>query len=196
MKKLSLGAALVSALLVSMGANAQTQGASGTINFTGSINADTCVVAGGTSASKNNISVDMGDVSVAAVGTQAAPTTTGTFLDAKRVPISLNLQCASGAKVSLILDAARKNGLDSNSIALDNVGGAGNVSVSLYRSGTTTLIPLSGATPDLRTIDVNLSTDGRAVLGFDAYYTQTAGAPAVVTPGAANATASYVLMYE
>jgi major type 1 subunit fimbrin (pilin) len=197
MKKLSLGAALVSALLVSMGANAQTPpttgNQSGTITFTGSINTDACVVTGGTSATRNNITVDMGSVSMFAVGTQANPTGTGTLLDAEPVAVDLDIRCAAGTNVTFLLSTPNPAGDGGNSIG--NTLDAGNVAVSLYRPNGS-LIPLGAVDPAERTLAAALVA-GRTTLSVNAYYTRVDVDPAVlITPGRTSGMVNYTLAYN
>ena len=105
MKKLVLSLAVLSAFgAASIAQAAPAEGAKGLIKFTGVINADTCVLSSpsGTIAGKT-LTVDMDEVPAASLGIEDAPTTTGNGLTAEAKDLDLDIQCATGTKVSMTL---------------------------------------------------------------------------------------------
>ncbi|MEQ6474618.1 fimbrial protein [Comamonas sp. wu1-DMT] len=189
MKKLVMSLAVLSALgAASIAQAAPADGAKGLIKFTGVINADTCVLSSpsGTIAGKT-LTVDMQEVPAASLGTEDAPTTTGNGLTAEARDLDLDIQCATGTKVSMSLTPSAPSG---KGIAVE--GGAKNVQIVLTRDGN--LVDFTSGSAD---VAASPAVDGKFRVPLKAYYTRVAGkAQADVTVGAANATVNYVLKYE
>lgn len=188
MKKAILSIAVLSALGFSAVSHAApTVGATGMINFNGSINADTCVVHSNGASSSGNLTYQMGSVSANALGTEANPTATTGTITTLPVPVNLTMECMSGAKVALKLTPTTVKG---KGIAV--TGGAQNVQIMLM-DGTTAMDFTSGSVtkPNIPLVD------GVADLSLTAYYTLQAGANAgTVVAGPANASVAYELSYE
>lgn len=187
MKKILLGLTILSAFAAA-GAQAETTiGARGNINFTGSINADSCTVRSpGASSSGANMLVDMGPVSAKTLGTEAQPATSTGGITSIAKNIDMQVECASGTKVALKLAPTNTSG---KGIAV--TGGAQNVQIMLV-SNDTTLDFTSGTA----TLDAPYA-DGTINVPLTAYYTRKAGAEVGdVVGGQANATVAYELSYE
>ncbi|MPS95530.1 type 1 fimbrial protein [Comamonas sp.] len=190
MKKAILSIVALSALGFSIASHAApTVGATGMINFNGSINADSCVVHGNgaSSAGGSVLNYPMGSVSVNALGTEAAPATAASGV-ATTLPVALNLQleCATGTSVELKLTPTVTVGK-----GIGVSGGAQNVQIMLMQ-GSTALDFAGGPV----TLEAPLS-GGQASVGLNAYYTlQAAKNVADVVTGDANGSVAYVLSYN
>lgn len=187
MKKAILSIVVLSALGFSAASQAAV-GATGTINFTGKINTDTCVVHGNGAGSAGGsvLNFPMGSVSVNALGTEANPATASSG-SASTLPVSLNfqLECASGTSVDLALTPIVVSGK-----GIGVTGGAQNVQIMLMRGSTA----LDFSTPV--TLNAPLS-GGQASMALNAYYTLVDGkAVSDVVAGDANASVAYVLSYN
>ncbi|MGG4603839.1 fimbrial protein [Paenalcaligenes sp. Me131] len=185
MKKILLGLTILSAFAAT-GAQAEI-GATGNINFVGSINADSCTVRSpGASSSGANMLVDMGPVAAKTLGTEATPATSAGGLATFAKNIDLQVECAEGTKVELKLAPTAKSG---KGIAV--TGGAQNVQIMLVNNDTVL---------DFSTGDVVLEApyvEGGINIPLVAYYTTKAGKTnADVVGGQANATVAYELSYE
>lgn len=191
MKKAILSIAVLSALGFSAMSHAATVGATGMINFTGSINADSCVAHsnGAGSAGGANLTYDMGVVSKTALGTEAIPNTSSGTSSTLPVDMNLALECSSGTSVELKLTPTVASG---KGIGLAAVAGAAtNVQIMLMQAGQS-LDFTSGSV----TLDAPL-VNGVASVPLTAYYTLKAGkAITDVDAGTANASAAYVLSYN
>ncbi|SSW64571.1 fimbrial protein [Achromobacter agilis] len=189
MKKLVLSLAILSACgAAGFAQAAPADGAKGLIKFTGNINADTCTLSSpnGSIAGKT-LTVDMDEVPAASLGTEDAPSTSGTGLNAEAKDLDLDIQCATGTKVSMTLTPSAISG---KGIAVE--GGAKNVQIVLTRDGS--LVDFTSGSAD---VNANAAVDGKFRVPLKAYYTRVAGkAVADVTVGKANATVNYVLKYE
>ncbi|KGD90453.1 adhesin [Achromobacter sp. RTa] len=188
MKKILLGMAILSAFGAASVHAAPTEGAKGYIEFKGSINADTCVMTSSSGNTTNKtLSVDMGEVSASSLGTEANPGSSGTLIGAVAKGLDLEIQCATGTKVTMTLTPSAKSG---KGIAV--TGGAQNVQVMLVRNDT----PL-----DFATGSVDVLADGpiagKYSVPLKAYYTLVnTKTVADVVAGTANATVAYTLKYE
>lgn len=188
MKKTIFALAVFSALGLGA-AQAATVGAEGIINFTGTINGDSCVLHsnGAGSAGGGMLSYDMGAVSVHSLGTADAPATSATN-GVTTLPIAMNLQleCVSGTSVDLELTPTIASGK-----GIGVTGGANGVQIMLVQSGTAVDFTNGSAN-----VAVPLS-NGKAALDLTAYYTLQDGVDtADVVPGTANGTVNYVLKYD
>ncbi|OAD84159.1 adhesin [Comamonas thiooxydans] len=167
---------------------APTDGAKGLIRFTGVINADACQLTSpsGTVAGKT-LTVNMGEVSASSLGTEASPTTSGTALTAEAKELDLDVQCATGTKVSMTITPSAVSG---KGIAVE--GGAENVQIMLTRDGNALDFTAGSAN-----VAASPAVDGKFRIPLKAYYTRVDGKEvADVKVGAANATVNYVLKYE
>lgn len=170
---------------------------SGTINFTGSLNAATCTVAPGAGAggSGQNIDVAMGNVALADLSTGSGSdfATTASF--------SIKIDCASGMTglntVKMAFDPRSGSGVDAEDprlLRLTGTGNAGNatgVGIALINSANTVLNLNAAAA-----IASPLSVTGDAAiadLSMRAAYVATNATP---TAGSANATLPFTLTYE
>ena len=155
--------------------------ADGTVNFTGSITANTCTIDGSTGAATKT--VDLGSVPASALS--AVGQTAGN----KAFSFVLTGCSAGAAKV-----AARFESLVASPtgyLALTNAGQAGvaqNVQVGIYDAAGT-LQPVNGTVPTTSYVDV---TSGNATLNYTAAYYATGQA----TVGTANAQVAYTLSYQ
>ncbi|WP_294261010.1 fimbrial protein [uncultured Comamonas sp.] len=192
MKKAILSIAVLSALGFSAVTQAApTVGATGMINFTGSINADSCVAhsnGAGTSGGAN-LTFDMNAVSKTALGTEANPNASSGTSSTLPVPMNLALECSSGTSVDLKLTPTIASG---KGIGLAPVAGAAtNVQIMLMQAGQ----PLDFTSGSV-TLNAPL-VNGVASVPLTAYYTLKSGKTvADVTAGTANASAAYVLSYN
>lgn len=188
MKKILFGLTILSAFAAT-GAHAAdpTIGARGNIQFTGSINADSCTVRSpGASSSGANMLVDMGPVSAKTLGTEAVPATSAGGITAISKNIDMQIECASGTKVELKLAPTATSG---KGIAV--TGGAQNVQIMLVSDQT--ILDFTGGTAKLEAPYAN----GAINIPLTAYYTRKAGAEVTdVVGGQANATVAYELSYE
>jgi major type 1 subunit fimbrin (pilin) len=161
------------------------------INFTGSINADSCVAHsdGAGSSGGASLTYPMGVVSKTALGTEAAPNTTAGTSSALPVSMNLALECSSGTSVELKLTPTVASG---KGIGLAPVAGAAtNVQIMLMQAGQ----PLDFTSGSV-TLNAPL-VNGVASIPLNAYYTLKSGkAVADVVAGTANASAAYVLSYN
>lgn len=191
MKKAILSIAVLSAMGFSAISQAATVGASGMINFTGSINADSCVAHanGAGTAGGGNLTYDMGAVSKTALGTEANPNASAGSSSTLPVSMNLALECSSGTSVELKLTPTVASG---KGIGLAPVAGAAtNVQIMLMQAGQSL-----DFTPGSVTLDAPL-VNGVASVPLTAYYTLQAGKTLTdVDAGTANATAAYVLSYN
>lgn len=188
MKKAILSIAVLSALGFSAVSHAApTVGATGMINFQGSINADTCVVHSNGAGSSGNLTYQMGSVSANALGTEAAPNVTSGNFTSLPIPVNLTMECMSGANVSLKLTPTVTSGK-----GIGVSGGAQNVQIMLM-DGATAMDFTAGPV-----IKGNIPlTNGSADLSLTAYYTlQAAKAVGDVVTGPANGSVAYELSYE
>lgn len=191
MKKAILSIAVLSALGFSAVSHAApTVGATGMINFNGSINADSCVAhsngAGG--AGGSNLNYDMGAVSKTALGTEATPAASAGTSSTLPVPMNLALECSSGTSVDLKLTPTVASG---KGIGLAAGSGATNVQIMLMQGSQA--LDFTGGSVTLNAPLVN----GVASVPLTAYYTLKAGkAITDVDAGTANASAAYVLSYN
>ncbi|WP_407713845.1 fimbrial protein [Comamonas testosteroni] len=188
MKKAILSIAVLSALGFSAVSHAApTVGATGMINFQGSINADSCVVHSNGSSSSGNLTYQMGSVSSNALGTEALPTTTSGNVTSLPIPVNLTMECMTGANVSLKLAPTVVQGK-----GIGVSGGAQNVQIMLM-DGTTAMDFTAGSVTK-ENIPLN---NGVADLSLTAYYTLQAGkAVGDVVTGPANGSVAYELSYE
>lgn len=151
--------------------------ADGTINFTGNIIADACVV---DTASKN-MTVNLGDVSTTAftaAGDKASPT---------RFEISLSNCPAELTTVTARFDG-RADSANTDLLALDAAGGDEATNVGIEIADDTGLaIPMFSPSKEY-TIE-----SGSVVMDFVARYTATS---ATVGTGVANGTAEYTINYQ
>lgn len=191
MKKQFIALAVLSALGMSAAHAEPTIGATGTINFTGRINADSCTVASNSanvSSNGGSINVDMGSVTANALGTEAQPAA-GAVAGMLVQPLTLELTCQTGTEVAMKLTRQVAAG---KGIGLQP-GGAQNVQVMLIDDN-------SGVPLDFTSGSVTLASDlvdGYTTFPLKAYYAMAAGkAAADVVPGIANATVNYELTYE
>lgn len=191
MKKQLIALAVLSALGMTAAQAEPTVGATGTINFVGRINADSCTVASNSANVNSNggsITVDMGAVSSSALGTEAQPAA-GAVAGMLVQPLTLELTCQTGTEVALKLTRQVASG---KGIGLQP-GGAQNVQVMLIDDNT-------GVPLDFTSGSVSLDADlvnGYTTYPLKAYYAMAAGkAVADVVPGVANATVNYELTYE
>ncbi|MCL7715563.1 fimbrial protein [Stenotrophomonas mori] len=185
MKKLFIGLAALSAFAA--GTSQAAVGAQGNINFTGSINNDSCVVSGsGATNVGKNLLVDMGTVSANTLGTEANPAVNGGGMSAFEKTIDLKVECLSGTKVALKLTPQTRSG---KGIAV--TGGASNVQIMLVNDNQVL---------DFTTGSASLEAPfngGNVVIPMKAYYTLVQGKDvADVVAGQANATVAYELSYD
>ena len=189
MKKLITSLAVLSALgAATIAQAAPTDGAKGLIKFTGVINADACLLTSpsGTIAGKT-LTVNMDEVPASSLGTEALPTESGTGLPVQVKELDLDVQCATGTKVSMKITPYAVSG---KGIAVE--GGAENVQIMLTRDGTAL-----DFTAGFADVAASPAVDGKFRIPLKAYYTRAAGkAVADVKVGPANATVNYVLKYE
>lgn len=189
MKKLVMSLTVLSALgAASIAQAAPTIGAKGLIRFTGVINADACQLTSpsGTVAGKT-LTVNMDEVSASSLGTEASPTTSGTALTAEAKELDLDVQCATGTKVSMTITPSAVSG---KGIAVD--GGAENVQIMLMRDGNA--LDFTAGSAD---VAASPAVNGKFRIPLKAYYTRVLGKEvADVKVGPANATVNYVLKYE
>ena len=188
MKKLILSIAVISAMGLSAAANAApTVGATGTITFTGIINADSCVVHGdGPGSAGGNLSYNLGTVSSSSLGTESQPSVTGTTVTAMPTDLNLVVECASTpTSVDLKLTPTQVSGK-----GIGVTGGAQNVQIMLTKADNSIVDFTSGSA----TLN-GLIGGGSSSMNLKAYYTRNAALGAV-TPGQANATVAYTLSYN
>lgn len=191
MKKSFIAIAILSAMGSTAAFAEPTVGATGTINFTGHINANSCTVASksaNVTSNGGNITVDMGTVAADVLGTEAQPAVGGVGGKLAQ-SLTLELTCMEGTSVDLKLTRQVASG---KGIGLQP-GGAQNVQVMLVNENTN--LPL-----DFTSGSVTLSADlvgGYTTFPLMAYYSKSAGKLAAdVVPGVANATVNYELSYD
>jgi major type 1 subunit fimbrin (pilin) len=187
MKKTFISLAIFSAF-VATGAQAATVGATGIINFDGSITADTCKMSSsGAASSGANMLVSMGPHSAETLGTEAHPETSEGSLSTVAKNLDLNVECATDTAVTLELKPALRVG---KGIAV--TGGAQGVQIMLVGSDG----PLNFAEGSAKLPAINVGNNLFSV-PLKAYYTlQDGKTSAQVKAGAANATVAYTLSYE
>lgn len=187
MKKILLGLTILSAF-AAVGAQAEPViGARGNIQFTGSINSDSCTVRSpGASSSGANMLVDMGPVSANTLGTEAAPATSAGGLTSIAKNIDMQIECMSGTKVELKLAPTATSG---KGIAVS--GGAQNVQIMLVSNES--ILDFTAGSAKLEAP----YAAGSINIPLTAYYTRKAGTDiADIVGGQANATVAYELSYE
>ncbi|WP_370679513.1 fimbrial protein [Comamonas sp. GB3 AK4-5] len=188
MKKSFISMAIFSAFAITGAQAAPVIGATGTITFEGSITADSCkVTSTGASSSGANMLVSMGPHSAETLGTEANPAVSGGKLSTIAKNIDLNVECASGTKVSLDLKPSARVG---KGIAV--AGGAQGVQIMLVSDDT-----VLDFTSGMATVDAPDNGSSTFSIPLTAYYTLQAGkSTADVKAGAAKATVAYTLSYE
>lgn len=150
----------------------------GTINFTGNILDEACIV----ETESASQTVNLGNVSVnafGAAGDTAAPTA-----------FSINLKdCpASVTKAAVKFDGSR-DAQNTNLLKLSATSTATGVGIGIYESDSTTSIPLQMASVQ-QSID---SANPVNTLNFVAKYVSTAG---TVTAGSANGVTDFTIVYN
>lgn len=189
MKKILLNLAVLSVLGMGAAHAAPTVGAQGVINFTGSINADACVVhsvgPGGAGGSVLNYS--MGSVSINSLGSESDPMTSATQgVTTLPVSVDLEIECVAGTSVELELKPQVASGK-----GIGVTGGAQGVQIMLIKDDT----PLDFTTGSA-VIDAQLQ-NGRTNVNLVAYYTLKANQDVnTVQAGTANGAVNYVLSYN
>jgi major type 1 subunit fimbrin (pilin) len=180
---------------------AATAGGSGTINFTGEVNNDACTV-GNAVGNDKVISVEMGNVAIKDMGTEAAPMS---GIISQR-DYSININCNLGTKVSLRFSPttggpgvvpgkkvlALAPGLDSaTGVGIALLDGSGNL-IDLSSATTAKLdATLAGGRPGAEDGDPTIG--GNSTVRFAAAYVTTGTA---LKPGAVNSTLPFILEYE
>ncbi|WP_043004817.1 fimbrial protein [Comamonas testosteroni] len=190
MKKFLLRSAIISilGLTVAVHAQASSFGASGLINFIGSITTDSCALRDNNAVRTSGaLTYNMGPVSVNALGTEAAPMTSAVgSITALPVDMNMQLECLEGVAVDLTLTPAIVSG---KGIGL--TGGAQNVQIMLMHGSNP--VDFSGGS---QTINASMNR-GKANILMKAYYTLVAGsAVSNVTAGSANGTVGYMISYH
>ncbi|MBS3021984.1 hypothetical protein DJFAAGMI_04762 [Comamonas sp. PE63] len=190
MKKFLLRSAIVSilGLTVAVQVQARSFGAAGLINFMGSVTTDSCVLRDNNAVrTSGGMTYSMGSVSVHALGTEAAPTTSaGGSITALPVDMNMQLECLEGVAVELTLTPAIASG---KGIGL--TGGVQNVQIMLMNGSEP--VDFSGGS---QTINASM-TRGKANIHMKAYYTLVAGrAASNVRAGTANGTVGYMMSYH
>jgi major type 1 subunit fimbrin (pilin) len=201
MKKITLTLAAFSLLGLSSLAHAATAGSSGLINFTGVVNNDACSLSSAVGDDKT-ISVEMGNVAIKDMGTEASPQSGVVSLR----DFNLKMDCNLGTKVTLRFAPAKGGpgviagkkvlaltpGIDTAhgvGIALLDSSGA---LIDLSSPATAKIDgTLTGGTPGAKEGDPSIG--GNATLRFSAAYVTTGGA---TKPGLGNSTLPFVLEYE
>jgi len=190
MKKFLLRSAIVSilGLTVAVQVQARSFGAAGLIHFMGSITTDSCALRDSNAVQTSGaMTYNMGPVSVHALGTEAAPTTSaGGNITALPVDMNMQLECLEGVAVDLTLTPAIVSG---KGIGL--TGAAENVQIMLVNGSKP--VDFSGGS---QTINTPLN-DGIAHIHMKAYYTLvTGGTVSNATAGTANGTIGYMISYH
>ena len=192
MKNISLLALAVAAVM-SSSAFAET----GTLNFTGNLNASTCTISpggdAGAGASAGVIDITMGDVSFDDLATVSGGTVSAAFTD-----IDLGLSCTSaGTNTAVVMsfDPVGGTGLDASDNRLLGLaaGGATGAGIALV-DATNQIIDL-GSDPKIRaplTVDAGTGV-GTADLALRATYVGNGEAEVA---GVANASLPFLLSYE
>lgn len=187
MKKILFGLTVLSSSFAFNAQAAPTIGATGNINFIGSINSDSCTVRSpGAASSGANVLVDMGKVSSATLGTEDSPASSQGGVTAIGKSLDMQVECVSATKVSLELVPTLTSG---KGIAV--TGGAQNVQIMLVNDQQVLDFSSGKATLEAP------YTKGTIEIPLTAYYTRKPGAAAIdVISGQAKATVAYVLSYE
>ncbi|MCY1215573.1 hypothetical protein D9M72_274230 [compost metagenome] len=212
MKKHLLSLALLSAMSLSTAHAAQ--GASGTINFYGSVVADTCVVSGGGAAGSGTgtISVAMGSTAIGQIGKASAPKEAahpGSTLAPEGKDFELLVNCADAAavdnytlKISPAIAAGKHIGTPTGQVAialfdtfLDNTGVALDFTPG-FVTGTTAVS--AGPTPATGPLQPQLSGDKKSATYHLRAYVVTANgdSTASVSGHSYTAAAYYTLSYN
>ena len=155
--------------------------ADGTIDFTGSITANTCTIDGSTTSTTKT--VDLGSVPASALST------VGQTAGNKSFSFVLTNCSSSATKVATRFESlvASPEGY----LSLTGAGSTGvaeNVQVGIYDAAGE-LQPVNGVIPTTSYVDLD---NGDATLNYTAAYYATG----VATPGDANAQVSYTLSYQ
>lgn len=190
MKKFLLRSAIISilGLTVAVQVQARSLGAAGFINFIGSITTDSCALRDNNAVrTGGGMAYNMGPVSIHALGTEAAPTTSaGGSVTVLPVDMNMQLECLEGVAVDLTLTPAIVSG---KGIGL--TGAAENVQIML----------MNGSKPvdfsdGRQTINAPIN-DGIANIHIKAYYTLvTGGTVSNAKAGTANGTIGYMISYH
>ena len=183
MKKTLLSAVLIAsfgvAALASMSAHAAS---SGTINFTGKVITDSCVV------SVNGSGTSTGTVGLPVVFNSVLSTVGNV---AGKTPFTIGLTgCDSNVTSAQALFTG--SGIDTTSGNLINTGTATNVEVQLL-AGTTTVMPLQNSTAAGQLSPVGTLSSNATTLSYSAQYVAVGGAGAA---GTVLSTVGFTLTYQ
>jgi len=173
MNKKIIALAILAGSAVTSVANA----ASGTINFTGSVESAACTV----SPTSKSQTVNLGNVGASDFG--ASGTTTGSG----KISVVLS-SCPAALTTASVSFGGTANAANPNILALSSATGAKNVGVALYENDSSTQIPL-GTKSKPQTLNSGADT----TLTYFAKYMSTA---ATVTAGDAAAVADFTVMYN
>lgn len=188
MKKLII-ATLISGLF-STAAFAAPENKTGSIEFTGTVNNDTCKISSSEGASNGVINVIMGSVSADDIGGIASPNFTSS---ASSSDLKVNISCKTAGKVTMAFAAQPSNLVTGNTILKLNAGStAAGVGIAVYPTGSTTALDL---TSGKLLNETTVTASGTYKIDFNAAYVKTA-TDATITPGTANASLPFVLSYE
>lgn len=197
MKKTVLALTVTSLFGLSSMTQAATAGGSGLINFTGTVNNDACTV-----GNDKVISVEMGNVAIKDMGTEASPQSG--VISQRDYSVSIN--CNLGTKVTFRFSPTKGGpgvvpgkkvlaltpGLDSaTGVGIALLDSSGKL-IDLSSVATAKIdASLLGGTPGSEASDP--TKGGTSTLRFAAAYVTTGGD---TKPGVANSTLPFILEYE
>lgn len=173
-----------------MAAVAAPEHSTGSIEFVGSVDNDTCKLTSANGSANGVINVNLGSVSADDVGEVASPNFTSSGSSSG---LQLDISCKTAGKVTLSFAALPSNLVSGNSILKVNSGStAKGVGIAVYPTGSTTALDLSTG----KLLDAHaIAADGSYKVSFDAAYVKTSSG-ATITAGSANASLPFVLAYE
>lgn len=167
----------VSPVHTNPGAEAGTQGAGGEVRFTGEITDVSCEV----STASTSQSVDLGKWAKSYFDSRTETTQTPFTISVKNCPPSV-------ATVAVLFDGDKDSG---DSTLLKTTGGATGVGIKLYESDHSSPVAIGSVSKAVSVISG--SEGGSADLNFFADYKSDGEA---ITVGQANATSSFVMVYN
>lgn len=176
----TLFAVVAGSAILLAGASA-ANAADGTIDFTGSISGNTCVINGGASA--KDFSVALPPVSASSLATAGS--------SAGRTPFQIKLSACAPAtgKVAALFEAGPSVNITSGRLVPD-VGGASKVEIGLLNDSYGHIqVGAAQATQNSQVVDI---AGGAATLNYSAQYESLGGA----TAGAVKSRVQYSLTYQ
>ena len=166
------------ALILGLGFSAVAQANGGTINFTGRIIPSTCSI----NLGKPDLTVALGDVPASALATP------GARAGKKEFAIEVTGCSGGGTKVAARFESGNADPA-SGQLKLDASSEAGGVQIAIYDESD----GLNKFGEDVPATSLRTLSGGAATLRYSAWYVATNDP---VSPGTANASATYTLVYE